>query len=238
MNYYNTSEIVEYWKKIIREKRDPFRTYITDPALFNSLGVFSKPSYILDAGCGEGYVTRWLTQRNHTVIAIDASPQMVLAAQEMRVGTDTYIACDLTKLCFNNAVFDGVVSNFVLMEIEHLKDAISEISRVMKLNGRLIFQILHPCYSFSLLQKSEFSNSSIDYFTTQKITKNFCVDGLESPSSVTYFHRPLREYIHLLDAAGFTLHSIEEPTITSDAPEHISYLEPKFLIFEMIRTSK
>lgn len=52
-------------------------------------------------------------------------------------------------LPFAEGSFDAVVANFVFMEIEGLKEAMSEIARVLKPKGRLIFQILHSLYSAS-----------------------------------------------------------------------------------------
>ena len=192
MSNYN-AEMVAYWNRIIREKRDFYRKHVTDPALFSRLAALPKALKILDAGCGEGYVTRWLPRQGNDVTAIDVSTQMLFSAAKYGIAKERYLATDITNLCFKNASFDCVVSNFVLMEIEHLEKAFFEISRVIKPGGKFIFQILHPLYSFSLVQKIKTSDVPKDYFNSEKISKKYSVDGLESPFSVSWYHKTFRK---------------------------------------------
>jgi len=234
---YDAFEMVEYWQRIIREKKDPYRTYVTDPALFNLFKTIPVPSHILDAGCGEGYVSRWLAKQGHQVVGIDASSKMILSAEQASIGSEKYLVLDLTELSFKSNSFDAVVSNLVLMEIENLKKAVSEICRIINRGGKFIFQIIHPFYSFSTAKKLDpnFEN----YFHTTKITKKFLVDGLESPFAVTWFHRSLEEYVAILNEEGFVIQSMLEPTPISDTPpDHFIRnwcKEPKFLIFDTVK---
>ena len=48
-----------YWVQIIREHRDKYRNELTDPAMLRAIGD-ARGLDVLDAGCGEGYLSRIL----------------------------------------------------------------------------------------------------------------------------------------------------------------------------------
>ena len=48
-----------FWVQIIRQNRDKYRTELTDPAMLAAIGSPSGLA-VLDAGCGEGYLSRRL----------------------------------------------------------------------------------------------------------------------------------------------------------------------------------
>src|SRR5207237_8782987 len=60
----------EFWIRIIRERLDPFRTEVTDAAVLRALGPCADRS-VLDAGCGEGYLTRRLAGRGAAAVGVD-----------------------------------------------------------------------------------------------------------------------------------------------------------------------
>jgi SAM-dependent methyltransferase len=70
-----------------------------------------KPGeYILDLGCGDGVLTEKLVEAGAIVSGVDASPDMIAAAQAR--GLDAHVA-DGQALAFNG-VFDAVFSNAAL----------------------------------------------------------------------------------------------------------------------------
>jgi SAM-dependent methyltransferase len=56
-----------------------------------------RKSAILDAGCGTGRVGAALAERGHTVVGVDADPELIAAAHEDHPGPD-WIVGDLTEL--------------------------------------------------------------------------------------------------------------------------------------------
>ena len=55
---------------------DPNRKYVIDPALLSIVGDVSEKR-ILDAGCGEGYLSRTLARGGARVTGVDASAGMI-----------------------------------------------------------------------------------------------------------------------------------------------------------------
>jgi SAM-dependent methyltransferase len=59
--------------------------------------IVSRAARILDAGCGSGRVGAELAARGHTVIGVDADPELIVAAQADHPGP-TWLVADLADL--------------------------------------------------------------------------------------------------------------------------------------------
>lgn len=89
------------------------------------------PLEVLDVGCGEGRLGKALLARGYDVVGVDLDPAMVALASEYHPAQ----LADATALPFAPEQFDAVVSAHVFMEIESLDAALTELSRVVRLNG-------------------------------------------------------------------------------------------------------
>ena len=69
----------QYWVKVIRERRDRYRTELTDKAVLDAVGA-CEGLRVLDAGCGEGYLARTLADRGADVTGVDVSQGLIDAA--------------------------------------------------------------------------------------------------------------------------------------------------------------
>jgi SAM-dependent methyltransferase len=97
---------------------------------------------ILDAGCGNGRYTRFLTERadpDAVVTAFDYSLRMLERARNRLAGRRaSHAAADLTRLPYAYASFDAAVCGWVL---EHLPDplpGLRELARVLRPAGKLL----------------------------------------------------------------------------------------------------
>ncbi|MGW1208987.1 class I SAM-dependent methyltransferase [Streptomyces sp. NPDC002499] len=76
---------------------------------------------LLDAGCGNGYLSRILAGRGAQVTGVEPTELMCAFAREreaeLRQGI-TYVQADLTRLPNLGAPFDAVVCSMVLMAID------------------------------------------------------------------------------------------------------------------------
>lgn len=109
-----------------------------------------KNQKVLDAGCGEGYLSRMLAAREAVVTAVDYSPRMLEIAKE-RTPDELHIHyrhgnCeDLHFL--DEQSFDIIISNMVIQDLANDEKAFQEMHRLLKDGGCFIFSILHPCSS-------------------------------------------------------------------------------------------
>ena len=100
---------------------------------------------VLDICCGTGDQAVFFAKTGAIVAGIDLSPQMIgtaLKKQKKDNLADIYFqAADAAKLPFLDPVFDVALISLALHEIESKKrdEVLSEMKRVVKKGGRLIF---------------------------------------------------------------------------------------------------
>lgn len=208
-------ENAAFWVQIIREHRDRYRTELTDPAMQEAIGGCDG-LVVLDAGCGEGYMAREIRHRGATqVVGVDKSEALIDAATTAAGGDAglTFRTADIGALPFNDAIFDLVVANHVINDLEDITAAVHEFARVLKHGGRLVMLMLHPCfYGMRAEREAVRRNLSVnEYFSTRAIEQHFNVDGLVSPSPAVYWVRPLEDYTQALADAGFFITGLLEP---------------------------
>jgi 2-polyprenyl-6-hydroxyphenyl methylase/3-demethylubiquinone-9 3-methyltransferase len=120
----------------------------------------------LDAGCGTGHLLRQLLERDCKVIGVDASKEMLHAAQRLtgdgkaaphgycRIRT---IGC----LPFSDTTFDGVVCSSVIEYLDDPNAALAELSRVLKPGGILLISAPNRQSPLRLCLKLAYAISAI-----------------------------------------------------------------------------
>jgi SAM-dependent methyltransferase len=98
---------------------------------------------LLDLGCGAGESSAYFAAKEAKVTAVDISGKMLELAQKLarlwRLGEQVQPAqMNAEILAFPDATFDLIFGNSVLHHID-LKDAGSEIARVLKPGGKAVF---------------------------------------------------------------------------------------------------
>lgn len=88
---------------------------------------------VLDVGAGTGAVSRAALVVHADPVAFDISTHMLLAAQ--RGGVSHLVCGALPELPFRDAVFDRVVSAFVLTHVDDADASVREMRRVLKPGG-------------------------------------------------------------------------------------------------------
>lgn len=203
----------DYWVKIIRERRDRYRTELTDAAVLDAIGA-CEGLRVLDAGCGEGYLSRTLTGMGADVDGADACQSLIDAASShpSPAGKARFTCATVDDLPFADATFDLAVCNHLFSHLPDPTDALREIGRVLKPGGRLVLLTLHPCFYVEHSERgSAQSVPAAQYFSSRGIDQQFLVDGLESPAEVTSWLRPLEFYAGTLRDTGFVIADLREP---------------------------
>ncbi|MDP2717622.1 MAG: class I SAM-dependent methyltransferase [Candidatus Micrarchaeota archaeon] len=101
---------------------------------------------VLDAGCGNGALTRFFARRANSVTAVDLSEQSLAVARESNPAPNvTYAKADLARLSFPSATFDTVLCVSVLGQLGNKtqRDAVvRELLRVTKSGGTIFLSAL------------------------------------------------------------------------------------------------
>ncbi|MCO5995481.1 class I SAM-dependent methyltransferase [Actinoallomurus rhizosphaericola] len=209
----------DYWVRVIRESRDRYRTELTDRAVLDAIGDCAGLR-VLDAGCGEGYLTRTLAARGARVVGVDACHGLIDAAEGLPCegpGSASFTRASVDALPMEDASFDLVVCNHLFSHLHDPSRAIDEFGRVLRSGGRLIILTLHPCfYTGNAERGASTSVPAAEYFAGRGIDQHFMVDGLRSPSKITSWLRPLEFYARTLREAGFVIADLREPHPTDE----------------------
>jgi ubiquinone/menaquinone biosynthesis C-methylase UbiE len=222
-------KLADKWSSSYMEYGDFNRQYIIDPAIFRLIGTVKGLS-ILDAGCGGGYLCRLLAKKGAKMIGVDISKRFIEIAKqkdkEAPLGIAYYPGTLSNLSIFKNEAFDMVISNLALMDVLDLKKAITELFRVLKEKGKLIFSIMHPCFSsppvhgwVRIPQDSQRKEDWIYWKVDRYFDRSMEIWQYRDWPSTFSFHRPLSDYIKMLMESGFTITDFEEPIPSKRAME-------------------
>ena len=149
---------------------------------------------VLDAGCGTGRYLQTLKSRGAFAIGMDLSAAMLARAREL---TDRVAQADLRALPFDDASIDVVVCGLALGDFAELELALSEIARVVRLGGSVIYSVVHPAGEAAGWSR-----------TFESDGRQLAVDG---------FWHSLEHHRRACTAAGLSIEEWREPQL-AEAP--------------------
>ncbi len=153
------------------------------------------------------------------VTAVDSSERLVGIAGEINKREDhgiKYVVAEPTDLSvIEDSVFDDIVCNMGLMMTRDLTGTIAELARLVKLGGRFIFSVIHPCFC---MPDACWAHDE-DGIAMYKTVDNYFVEGwwpsamVETvrSSKTRVKHRTIAGYVNALSARGFNVRRIFEP---------------------------
>jgi 2-polyprenyl-3-methyl-5-hydroxy-6-metoxy-1,4-benzoquinol methylase len=160
---------------------------------------------VLDLACGEGSLARWLALHGANVTAVDSSVKAIEAARKHEIQDPhsvSFLIGDPEDLyMLDDSFYDEVLCNLSLTHIENLSAVVAEVARIIKLGGRFIFSVSHPCFDLRAHSKAIGPSATEDYF----------VEGVRSTAFGNIRHRTISAYINAVAARGFTVRRVLEP---------------------------
>jgi len=138
-----------WWDEKQGEDGDRWHRLLIEPSLERVIGEVNG-LHVLEVACGNGRLARRLARRGASVIAVDASGAMILHAREREAETPTgteYRVADAALLdALADGSFDLAVAGMALMDIADAEGALREVGRVLRVGGRLVASMIHPCF--------------------------------------------------------------------------------------------
>lgn len=150
MNSVNINSKIDYFHSIAEgwdervgnnsERADKLKT------IFEMIDIKTGDS-VLDAGCGNGVLLRFIEEKigaNGRITALDAAPGMIDEARKLhsKFNNISYVTDFIERVPFPEKSFDVVFCYAVIPHIDYIPDALSNISRMLKNEGKLY--IFHP----------------------------------------------------------------------------------------------
>jgi SAM-dependent methyltransferase len=215
------------WEAGYDERGDDNRKYQSDPVLLAFLGE-ARGQRVLDAGSGTGYFSRLLVRQGARVVAVENARRFheIALSYQAREPLDIEFHCaSISSMPFlNDAGFDAVVANYVLMDVRDYKSAIAEIARVLKPGGRFVCAISHGSLdvrwyvpaSDSPRQEDRAAWLDDDYFIRRAGYTQW--GGLKP---ILSFHRPLRDYVAVCIQSGLELRDLDEPEVSEEGQREL-----------------
>lgn len=200
------------WSKFLQQG-DLNRRHQSDPVVHQWL----KPvagELILDAGCGEGYQTRYCAQQGAHVIGTDISPKMIDMARKISAENSGEVdyrvdSGDRLRTILDESVHH-VVSNYVLMDCNDLEANIAAMYRVLKPGGTVIVIMVHPCFPLKATFEKSYFEEHVQ--RSKPFHSAFSEDFLIR-------HRPLEKYFEVFKQAGFVVEDFKEPHLSRSQRE-------------------
>jgi ubiquinone/menaquinone biosynthesis C-methylase UbiE len=191
-------------------EKDAARLALLDPIMLRLAGDVAG-ARTLDVGCGEGRFSRMLVNRGARATGIDPTDLLVRAASAR--GFIAPLRGVAEALPFVAKAFDLVVTYITLVDIEHYREAIAEMARVLKPGGRLL------AANISFVSASQAENGG---WRRDEAGERIYVpiDHYAEETSAVYewaglrlrnYHRPLSGYMRAYLGAGLLLREFLEP---------------------------
>jgi 2-polyprenyl-3-methyl-5-hydroxy-6-metoxy-1,4-benzoquinol methylase len=130
------------WTTAVREQRIPSRLAGTDRTISDAV-LRSGARRVLDLGCGEGWLARALAANGCNVVGIDASVELIAAANVLGVATYLAMSYDALSHAGEMDAFDAVVINFALLD-EDVRTPLRAAHARLAAGGLLFVQTVHP----------------------------------------------------------------------------------------------
>lgn len=223
MDESTTEEAIKRWDIHAEElaskytsQGDRHREVFLNPVLLPLLGSV-ETRRILDAGCGEGYLSRILARKGAEVVAVDYSRTMLDIARRRTPGElpIEYFYGNCEDLHFlKSETFDSIVSNMVLQDLADYEKALEEMYRLLVKGGFCILSIMHPCFTTPECGWVKNENGKKLYW---KVDHYFREGVFEQPwpihakQGVLLFHRTLTSYFRAIKRTGFIIEDLIEP---------------------------
>ena len=203
------------WREQAGPEADPFGLLLP---LLNLLGDIDG-RWVLDAGCGEGYLARALAARGAHVTGIDLSSRLIaLARARDPGGSIDYQVADLSQpLPAVAGRFDAAATYLVLNDVRDFRGFTATLAASLAPGGRLVLAINNPYSAVT-------DRHVTDYFDSGAVSR---YRGLwEAGIRAHYHHRTLEDYLDAFHAGGLRLAKLADMPALADTHGPDAYLPP------------
>ena len=202
------------WVSAVREQRIESRRLVTDRAIVDAV-MSRKPEFVLDLGCGEGWLVRALSPQGvQRVIGVDVVPALVEQARAAGGGEFHVASYEAIARGELHVTVDVAVANFALIGKEAVDALIRSIPKLLRRGGALVIQTLHPVIACGDLPYEDgWRTGSWAGFS----------DDFTDPAP--WYFRTLETWVGLIASSGLMLTELREPIHpTTNKPASVLFI--------------
>ncbi len=199
------------WNRMSLEELSAFdpegdfgRKHMLNPVIFRLLGEL-EGTRVLDAGCGQGYLSRLMAQRGARVTGVEPAAALyeyALAQERERERGVRYIQADLSAEADIGRDYDAVIANMVFLAIPDWKAAMRNCVAALRAGGAFVFSVNHPCFEGGIRSWARTGCLEVREYLTE-----YERSGKHGPD----FHRPLAWYVNEVVRLGCHVTEMVEP---------------------------
>lgn len=226
---------IDAWSAIPRDQlvaMDPegdfAKKHLVNPTVFRMLGDL-RGRRVLDAGCGQGYLSRLMADRGAAVVGVEPAAGLydycVDAERRLRQGV-RYVRADLTTF-EAEPTFDAVVASMVLQSVRDWTAAMHACVDALRPGGLFVFAVVHPCFEDAAAQWRRHGQVCVrEYLREYELPRQHAPD----------YHRPMSTYLNAAVDLGCVITEVAEPGLTTDIAQagppgsHAYVHVPNFLV--------
>jgi SAM-dependent methyltransferase len=233
-DFYDRPGVLERYRDATAGVSDP-KDVMEEPALLEEIGD-PRGLRVVDLGCGDAAIGRTLLAAGCArYLGLDASAQMVAAAQETLQGTaGEVVREDIAAFAASPGAFDLVISRLALHYLADLDGVLTAARACLSPGGRIVFSTVHPVMT---------SNDPRE--DPEALMTDWVVDGYFDAGprdrrwlgdTVRWHHRTVEDHVTALRRAGFTLTALREcpPQLDRFGGDRAEYARrcriPRFLL--------
>lgn len=191
----------QQWIATIDSEELESRRLVTNQAIIQAVLAY-RPKTLLDVGCGEGWLSRALSEHGIRTLGIDAVSALIDNARKK--GSGEYEVASYQDLIQQKALssgpFAGAVINFALLDKDMTERVIPALVHYLQKSGLLFVQTLHP----AVLS---------DGRPYQSGWRPGSWDGMKREFTQPYewYFRTLQDWVALFSQSGYLIKEIREP---------------------------
>jgi ubiquinone/menaquinone biosynthesis C-methylase UbiE len=173
-----------------------------------------KGERVIDVACGEGSFSFELASAGCSVLGTDISPELISKAKKKVSGGKFIVAKAEDLSSVGEKDFDKAFIILALQNIEGAGKAISEISRLLRPEGKFYAVLNHPC--FRIPEFSEWGWDErvqyrrVDRYLSESASRILMRPGTDPSVKTVSFHRPLQYFFKAFHKAGLAVTRVEE----------------------------
>lgn len=197
---------------------------VIQPWVLEQVLKYTTPdSWILDIGCGCGYLSNVIYENGRDkIVGVDISKESIEYAHE-KYPTISFVCEDINKFA-SERKYDVCLAIMALNNIPCMKKFFCSVKHILLDVGKVILVVPHPCF----WPQHHLTVDEYAYLDEKPYIYSFSTKGRKDYlSPIIFFHRTLESYVHCIYNSGFKIIKFQELI------EYPEQKEPDILALEL-----